>query len=54
MIQIKSGQHNRTHKIRPAGTNGQKPPTEVGFAVPTSGTARYGKTGMKMERPEIP
>jgi hypothetical protein len=27
-----------------AETNGQKAPTEIGFLVPTSGTAGYGKT----------
>jgi hypothetical protein len=37
--------------VRPPGTSGQKLPTEAGFPVPTSGTARYGKTKMKMERP---
>jgi hypothetical protein len=40
--------------VRPAGTNGKKPPTEAGFPVPTSGTAGYGKTKMKIERPRTP
>jgi hypothetical protein len=40
--------------VGPPGTNGQKPPTEAGFPVPTSGTARYGKTKTKMERPRTP
>jgi hypothetical protein len=35
--------------VRPPGTNGQKPPTEAGLPVPTSGTAGYGKTETKME-----
>jgi hypothetical protein len=37
--------------LRQPGTNGQKPPTEAGFAGPTSGTTGCGKTEMKMERP---
>jgi hypothetical protein len=40
--------------IRPTGTNGQKPPTETSFPVSTSGTAGYGKTKTKMERPRTP
>jgi hypothetical protein len=40
--------------VRPPGTNGQKPPTEAGFPVPTSGTAGYGKTKTKMEIPRTP
>jgi hypothetical protein len=40
--------------IRPTGTNGQKPPTETIFPVSTSGTAGYGKTKTKMERPRTP
>jgi hypothetical protein len=39
------------HLVRPPGTNGQKPPTEAGFPVLTSGTAGYGKTKTKMKRP---
>jgi hypothetical protein len=40
--------------IRTPGTNGQKPPTEAGFPVPTLGTAGYGKTKTKMKSPRIP
>jgi hypothetical protein len=40
--------------VRPPGTTGQKPPTEAGFPVPTLGTAGYGKTETKMERPRTP
>jgi hypothetical protein len=29
------------------GKNGQKPPTEAGFPVPTSGMVEYGKTETK-------
>jgi hypothetical protein len=29
--------------VIPPGTNGQKPPTEAGFPVPTSGTADMGR-----------
>jgi hypothetical protein len=29
--------------VRPPGTNGQKPPTEAGFPVPTLGTADMGR-----------
>jgi hypothetical protein len=31
-----------------------KPPTEAGFPVPTWGTAGYGKTEKKIERPRTP
>jgi hypothetical protein len=40
--------------VRPPGTNGKKPPTEAGFTVPILGTAVYGKTKTKMERPRTP
>jgi hypothetical protein len=40
--------------VRPPGTSGQKLPTEAGFPVPTSGTAGYGKSETKMERPRTP
>jgi hypothetical protein len=40
--------------VRPPVTNGQKPPTEAGFPVPTLETAGYGKTKTKMERPRTP
>jgi hypothetical protein len=36
--------------VRPPGTNGQKPPIQASFPVPTSGTAGYGNTEKKMER----
>jgi hypothetical protein len=32
----------------------QKPSTKAGFPVPTFGTAGYGKTEIKMERPRTP
>jgi hypothetical protein len=40
--------------VRSPERNGQKPPTEAGFPVPTSGTAGYGKTELKTERPRTP
>jgi hypothetical protein len=40
--------------IRPPGMNGQKPPTEAGFPVPTSEIVGYGKTETKMETPGTP
>jgi hypothetical protein len=40
--------------VTPPGTKGQKRPTEADFPVRTSGTAGYGKTKTKMERPRAP
>jgi hypothetical protein len=40
--------------VRPPGTNGQKPPPEDGFPVPTSRAAGYRKTKTKIARPRAP
>jgi hypothetical protein len=48
--------HKITSKemVRSPEREGHKPPTEAGFPVPPSGTAEYGKTKAKMERPRTP
>jgi hypothetical protein len=53
-LKVKNSRRYKTiskQMVRPPGMNGQKPPTDAGFPIPTSGTPGYGKTKMKRRTP---